>query len=225
MTCRNAAQGEVARQHVEQAAGITGQGKVQIRGLDMSRAGIINAEFVESPEGWLRNGTATSCSSPPETTSIRISQRGRTGQRRKGSCIISAARENWRSRETQPNYAVSKPTLMYVVEQICKQAAGADGTVQVIVNSVCPGRVYTSIARSIVEHSKLMQLLVPWYLGSLGKSADYGARFYVTAAMTTKEEHGKYVQSLFTDEEYHRLAIANMQSDTAKKVKALVWMN
>jgi hypothetical protein len=34
---------------------------------------------------------------------------------------------------------------------------------------------------------------------------------------------GKYVQSLFTDEEYHRLAIPNMQSDTAKKVKGLVW--
>jgi hypothetical protein len=34
-----------------------------------------------------------------------------------------------------------------------------------------------------------MQLLAPLYLGGLGKSADYGARFYVTAAMTPKEQH------------------------------------
>lgn len=77
MTCRNTAQGEAAKQHVEQKAGITGQGKIQIRELDMSRyascvsfvselkqseegldcavlnAGVINARFVESPEGWL----------------------------------------------------------------------------------------------------------------------------------------------------------------------------
>jgi hypothetical protein len=37
------------------------------------------------------------------------------------------------------------------------------------------------------------------------------------------EYEGKYVQSLLTDEEYQRFAIPNMQSDTAKKVKALVW--
>jgi hypothetical protein len=34
---------------------------------------------------------------------------------------------------------------------------------------------------------------------------------------------GKYVQSLFTDEEYATLAIPNMQSGTARKVKQLVW--
>jgi hypothetical protein len=66
---------------------------------------------------------------------------------------------------------------------------GLTCSVQVIVNSVCPGLVYTSIARSIVEHSRLMQLLVPLYLGGLGKSADYGARFYVTAAMAPREEN------------------------------------
>jgi hypothetical protein len=34
-----------------------------------------------------------------------------------------------------------------------------------------------------------MQLLVPLYLGGLGKSADYKARSYVMAALTPKEEH------------------------------------
>lgn len=60
---------------------------------------------------------------------------------------------------------------------------------QVIVNSVCPGLVSTNIARSIVRKSKVMGLLVPIYLGALGKSADYGSRFYLTGALAPKEKH------------------------------------
>jgi hypothetical protein len=39
-----------------------------------------------------------------------------------------SSRENWPSRDTQPNYGVSKLMLMYAVEEICKRAVGADGT-------------------------------------------------------------------------------------------------
>lgn len=91
-----------------------------------------------------------------------------------------------------------------------------------------------------------MQLAVPLHASVLGKSADYGARFYVTAARTSEDEHvssttlrtlhlplvfqwlkrntkGKYIQSLFGEEEYRILAFPNLKSDTALKVKALVW--
>lgn len=62
-------------------------------------------------------------------------------------------------------------------------------SVQVIINSVCPGLVSTNIARSIVAKSKIMAILVPIYLGALGKSADYGSRFYLIAALASQEQH------------------------------------
>jgi hypothetical protein len=57
----------------------------------------------------------------------------------------------------------------------------------VIVNSVCSGLVYTDIARSIVSSSALMNVVLTLYLGRLGKSADYGAGFYVTSALTSQD--------------------------------------
>lgn len=79
ITCRNTTRGESAKQKVEEAAQITGKEKVKVMELDMSRysscvsfveelkisytgqsgldcvvlnAGTMNADFVESPEGW-----------------------------------------------------------------------------------------------------------------------------------------------------------------------------
>lgn len=49
--------------------------------------------------------------------------------------------------------------------------------------------MYTDIARSVVKSSVLMKVVIPLYLGILGKSADYGARFYVTAALTSQDQH------------------------------------
>lgn len=68
--------------------------------------------------------------------------------------------------------------------------------VDVIVNTVCPGLVSTDLGRSIAKISKLMQVVVPIHTGLLGKSADYGARFYVTAARTSENEHVSW--SLFS---------------------------
>jgi hypothetical protein len=34
-----------------------------------------------------------------------------------------------------------------------------------------------------------MQLLVPVHTGLLGKSADFGARFYIKAGLSSREEH------------------------------------
>lgn len=68
-----------------------------------------------------------------------------------------------------------------------------------------------------------MQLWVPLYFSILGKSPDYGARTYVKAASTSVGENGKYVQSIYSEEEYARLKVANIESDTAVKVRELVW--
>ena len=79
MTSRSLSQGDSAKEHVEQRAGIVGQGKIHAMELDMSRyssclsfvnqlkqseaghtgldvavlnAGLINVDFVRSPQGW-----------------------------------------------------------------------------------------------------------------------------------------------------------------------------
>ncbi|RAL05972.1 putative short chain dehydrogenase/ reductase [Aspergillus ibericus CBS 121593] len=221
-------------------------------GLDCAvlNAGIINPHFAESPEGWEQTIQVNTLSTtllgllllswmkqgpkdrnPPHLVFVTsrdhlepdiTSWADWSGQ---GGGLLQyfSREENWPSHQPQPNYAESKLMLMYAVGEICNQAVGPDGRVRVIVNSVCPGLVSTDIARLVVKHSRAMQLLVPLYLGVLGKSADYGARFYVTAARASEKEHGKFVQSLLTDEEYHRLRVPNMESDTATDVKGLVW--
>lgn len=47
----------------------------------------------------------------------------------------------------------------------------------------------TNLGRAIAKRSNFMRLAVPIYASILGKSADYGARFYVTAACTPENEH------------------------------------
>jgi hypothetical protein len=61
--------------------------------------------------------------------------------------------------------------------------------VDVNINTVCPGLVSSDLGRSIVKMSKLMQVLVPVHTGFLGKSADFGARLYISAARTSRGEH------------------------------------
>ncbi|KAJ5496621.1 NAD(P)-binding protein [Penicillium fimorum] len=277
MTARNLSQSDSVRDYVEQHAGIVGQGKIHIMELDMSQysscvsfveqlkqseagrtgidvavlnAGVINVDFVRSPEGWEQTIQVNALS----TTLLGLLLIQWMSQTSKNSIlaphlIFVTSRDhldpnittwpewssqegllqhfsderNWPSGGFDPNYANSKLLLTYAVEEICKRAVGPNGTVDVIVNTVCPGLVYTDLGRSIAKMSRLMQLLVPIHTGILGKSADYGARFYVKAARTSKHEHGKYIQSLFTDEEYRSLAIPNLMTDTAMKVKALVW--
>lgn len=79
MTSRGLSQGNSAKEHIEQRAGIVGQGRIYVMELDMSRyssclsfvnqlkqseagrtgldvailnAGLINVDFVQSPQGW-----------------------------------------------------------------------------------------------------------------------------------------------------------------------------
>ena len=59
----------------------------------------------------------------------------------------------------------------------------------VIVNTVCPGLVNTDLGRSVTKLSWTMQLFVPAYFSLLGKTADYGARTYLIAALTSENAH------------------------------------
>ncbi|KAF1934743.1 putative short chain dehydrogenase/ reductase [Clathrospora elynae] len=277
ITSRTFLQGNAAKDMVEKLAGIVGQGKIHVFELDLSRysscvafveqlkestatrhgldiavlnAGLINAEYVQSPEGWEQTIQVNTLS----TTLLGLlllqwMRKTHSDVARKPHLVFVTSRDhidpdivdwaqwaadegilrhcsaqkNWPSHQIEPNYANSKLLITYAVEEICNKAVGPDGSVDVIVNSVCPGLVFTSLGRAIAKKSALMHFAVPIYARILGKSADYGARFYLTAARTSADEHGKYIQSLFSNEEYRTLAFPNLKSDHALEVKALVW--
>lgn len=60
---------------------------------------------------------------------------------------------------------------------------------QVILTSVCPGPVRTEISRSMQENSALARIAAPIFMTMVGKSPDYGARLYITAALTGPKDH------------------------------------
>lgn len=95
-------------------------------------------------------------------------------------------------------------------------------SVDVIINTVCPGLVHSDIGRSIANVSWKTRLFVFVYLNALGKTTDYGARLYLTAARTPPQEHGKFLVSLFIEKEYRELAEPNLRSETASSARELV---
>ncbi|EAW21067.1 putative short chain dehydrogenase/reductase family oxidoreductase [Aspergillus fischeri NRRL 181] len=197
-------------------------------------AGLINVDFKLSPEGWEQtiqvNTLSTallgllllewmgqqpnhkSKSVPPHIVFVTsrdhldpdITPWEEYSARPGGLLRFFSEEQNWPRGALDPNYAVSKLALTYAVEKLCERAAEADGRVNVVINTVCPGLVSTSLGRSIVESYPWLKVLVPMHQCLFGKSADFGARFYVKAARTSVDEHGKYIQSLFTEDEYRR---------------------
>lgn len=77
-------------------------------------------------------------------------------------------------------------------------------SLQVIVNSLCPGLVRTDLIRSVVKHSLLMSYLVPLYFAMLSKSPEYGVRLYAIAGCSAPQDHGRFFISLFNNAEYQK---------------------
>lgn len=96
----------------------------------------------------------------------------------------------------------------------------AFGLPQIIVNSVCPGFVRTDLAWSIASQSWQWKAIVQVYFAALGKSTDYGARLYVAAASTTKNNH---MPILLANTPVYNKAEANMASTKEREVHDLVW--
>ncbi|KAI1664106.1 hypothetical protein L13192_12047 [Pyrenophora tritici-repentis] len=277
LTSRSLSQGNVAKDHIEQRAGIIGQEKVHVMELNMSEyssclsfvdklkrskvgqvgldvavlnAGLINVDYVQSPEGWeqtiqvhtlsttllgllLLDWMKQTCSNARKTPHmVFVTSRKHllphitnwAEYAAQGGILRHFSDEkNWSTGEVDPNYSESKLMLTYAVEHICQKALGPDGKADVIVNTVCPGLVNTDLGRSVTKLSWTMQLFVPAYFSLLGKTADYGARSYLIAALTSENAHGKYIQSIYSDDEYTSLSATNLTSDTAIEVKKLVW--
>lgn len=60
---------------------------------------------------------------------------------------------------------------------------------QVILTSVCPGPVKTELSRSMQENSVVARIAAPIFMTVVGKSPDYGARIYITAALAGPKDH------------------------------------
>ncbi|KAF1974310.1 NAD(P)-binding protein [Bimuria novae-zelandiae CBS 107.79] len=112
-------------------------------------------------------------------------------QRNDGILRQVCSKENWPGGffDAEPNYAVSKLLVMYTIEEISRLARGPNGDPLVIVNSVCPGMVYTGIGRNIASRSWFHSLCVYLTLIITAKTADSGARICVMAALKPKENH------------------------------------
>ncbi|KAI9692845.1 MAG: hypothetical protein M1822_004839 [Bathelium mastoideum] len=279
ISCRNVARGETAKLNIEEAAQITGKGKVTAMELDMSRyascvafvnelkklyagqrgldvvvlnAGSINPKFMKSPEGWettIQNNTLSTTllglllvswmkEERPHRSDLAhlvfVTSRDHLDPdithwaewaKEEGILNHFNDHENWPHwlATTEPNYANSKLLVMYAIEEISKQAIGSDGEAEVLVNSVCPGLVKTDIGRAIAGQSWYMQIIVYLYMAILGKSPDFGARFYVAAACRSKKEHGQFANPWLTREQYTKAVTPNMTSKHGQKVQKLAW--
>lgn len=72
---------------------------------------------------------------------------------------------------------------------------------QVIVNSMNPGMVKSDLGRNYRKNA-LSAAAIDVYMFICHKTTEVGARRLVLAAMTTKDENGKYLSDL-PDEEYN----------------------
>ncbi|CAG8974564.1 hypothetical protein HYALB_00004360 [Hymenoscyphus albidus] len=135
------------------------------------------------------------------------------------------SKENWPDlwKTTLPNYANCKLLVMYAIAELSKQALDLNSEPQVIVRSVCPGIVKTDIGRSVQSRSMLLKIVGQVYFKILGKSPDHGAREFVRAALSSKNEHGKFSMTWLSSEGYRKKAIPNMTSQAGRKVQAIVW--
>ncbi|KAI1826993.1 hypothetical protein F4861DRAFT_494685 [Xylaria intraflava] len=216
-------------------------------------AGLINTHHEESPEGWEQTIQVNSLSTALlGLLLLAWMQEGRNNRSQPAHLVFITSRDhlypdfrqwskwakeeggilrhlsdkkNWPAwwKTTEPNYGNSKLLIMYAVAEIAELARGPNGEPRVIVNSTCPGVVRTDIGRTIAQSSWFMRFAVPAYLRVLGKSTDYGARFYVRAALKPIESHGEFSNGWLTARQYQKLARPAMTSPEGREVQALVW--
>ncbi|KAL1857093.1 hypothetical protein Daus18300_010436 [Diaporthe australafricana] len=135
------------------------------------------------------------------------------------------SRDNWPAHwwDAEPNYANSKLLVMYTIEEMTRLARGPDGDPIVVLNSVCPGMVYTDIGRQISSRSWFHALIVWLTLVITAKTADSGARICVQAALKPKENHGEFFNYFLTPDQYRKHAAKPIDSEKARTLQRLVW--
>jgi len=120
-------------------------------------------------------------------------------------------------------YAVSKLFMTYAAAEVAKLTTKADGTPTIIVNSMCPGLVHTSLARNYKDKGLMYQILVPVYFGVFAKNSEHGARTFILSSLEGPEKHGEFIKYYGTPEEYAEKVKPLFSEPGGLKLKAQVW--
>lgn len=86
-------------------------------------------------------------------------------------------------------YRVSKILLEFALREIARLTRHDNGTIDVIVNSACPGLCNTDLNREYNSFTE--RLLNPIFYLFFGRSAEQGSRTLVSATLLGEESHGR----------------------------------
>jgi len=124
--------------------------------------------------------------------------------------------------EGATTYALSKLFVMYGAAEIAKLTTNSDGSPTIIVNTMCPGIVRTSLARNYTSFL-FQRILIPVFLGAFSKTAEQGSRTLVLSSLAGPEKHGEFIRYYGNPEEYVRAAKPVLSDPEGVKMQAEVW--
>ncbi|KAL8365668.1 hypothetical protein RB595_004464 [Gaeumannomyces hyphopodioides] len=212
-------------------------------------AGVIDAAWSQSPEGWVPTLQVNVLSTvllaqlllpwlkslrgvrarPAHLTlvgsgmhlNVDVSKWPALAEKSGGILRHFSARENFRGQEL---YAVSKLMLQHALAELARAALDpATGAPAVVVNTCCPGMVRTEISRSMKEESLVVRLGEPLLMSLLAQTPEVGARTYLAAGLTTESENGKFICKYIPDKDYAKESVPVLTSETGQKVHKLLW--
>ncbi|EER26728.1 oxidoreductase,short chain dehydrogenase, putative [Coccidioides posadasii C735 delta SOWgp] len=114
-------------------------------------------------------------------------------------------------------YKVSKILIEFAVKCIAKIARQENGTVDVIVNSACPGFCSTNLEREF--DSFVHRLFGPIFYFIFGRSAEQGSRTLVSATLLGEESHGKF----WTHDSFPDLSQFLISTEEGKRLQERAW--
>ncbi|WEW54833.1 hypothetical protein PRK78_000258 [Emydomyces testavorans] len=186
----------------------------QVPRLDIAllNAGVLHREYVLSPEGWEDTVQVNTLSTIllallllPKLRASRADGAGAanltftssgTHKFVQRSQLVSSEGQsilqhvNRESNFGRAQYAVSKILLEFAVKSIAQMTRQENGTVDVVVNSACPGFCSTDLNR---EYSSFIErILGAVFYFIFGRSAEQGSRTLVSATLLGEESHGRF---------------------------------
>jgi NAD(P)-dependent dehydrogenase (short-subunit alcohol dehydrogenase family) len=91
--------------------------------------------------------------------------------------------------------AKSKLLAMYVARSVATLATQPTGEIDIIVSSVCPGACRSELARHFKESGLATAVGLSIYDALFSKTAEVGARSYISAAASGPESHGGWYRT------------------------------
>ncbi|KAH8842459.1 hypothetical protein MCOR27_008164 [Pyricularia oryzae] len=132
-----------------------------------------------------------------------------------------SAKENWPGAAGQ--YGNSKLLLQYCVHELSQQALDAQGKPDLIINTCCPGMVWTEITRTLKEKHFILRAVEPLVMTLVAQTPEVGSRTYLKAGLTTEADHSKFITNYLADDAYVKKSKPVITSETAQKVQRLAW--